>query len=561
MAHGKHTIGGCLLAMALASGFAAPVSAQEDKATGVTVEAPRQVTGGPNPLRTFAIPALAVHPNEPNTVVMAVGDARNGGCGLRASRDGGLSWTTTAETLLADPEDYCIQRALAPVMRPVFGSNGMLYVAMGSSSPETDAANGPISMVVARTPDLGVTHELAVVAEGETTLFNPADYGASGPPQEGNSWNKYMGFDVDPNDPNRLYVMWRWLVWGKDLRQLQGDFVIRPYFSTSDDGGRTWTEPIDVLTVTEGEKAFGAGTMSVSVGPDGTVYGFARESTKPVEAGQPPALPRQLMFKSTDKGRTWNTSALNQGVARMGNPESAVDPESGKLYVVYEQRGAATPRGSPPNPSDIMFTSSSDGGRTWTSPMTIGDDDPAKRADQYYPGISVAPNGRIDVAWHDFRNDPFFYPGEEGNMGTAVGQRWWDVYYAHSDDAGATWSENERITNPSIYADHGVTFNNSDTRGPIGVASTDNAAYVAWADTRATVEENEAQDAYLSRIRFTGVAGLGASSGSAGSGFLWAGVGAGAALAVGGLLLLVFLRRSPAVAGSSPPGEPQPARR
>jgi hypothetical protein len=267
------------------------------------------------------------------------------------------------------------------------------------------------------------------------------------------------------------------------------------------------------------------------------------------------------MFKSTDAGKTWDTTVVNQGAARMGNPEAAVDARSGKLYVVYEQRGAATPSTSPPNPSDILFTSSSDGGKTWTKPLNITDDAPDKRADQYYAGISVAPNGRVDVAWHDFRNDPFFSPGQEGNMGSAVGQRYWDVYYTYSSDAGATWSKNLRVTNPSIDAKHGATFNNIDTRGPIGIASTNNAAYVAWADSRATVDQNEAEDAYMARVRFTGVSQLGASAAtSGGSKLSWAVVGAGLALALGGMCLILLSRRATpaqperaAVAGASRP--------
>jgi len=534
-------------AAVIAGLFATPPTGAQTAAEGrVTVEAPRQVTYGPNPTRAFAIPALAVDPDDANTVVMAVGDARNGGCGLRVSHDGGLSWATTAQNLLPEPGDSCIQRALAPVMRPVFGSDGVLHVAMGLSHPATDVANGPISMVVANTPDLGLTHDLAIVAKGETTQFNPADYGAVGPAQEGNSWNKYMGFDVDPHDPSRLYVMWRWLVWGKDLRQLQGDFVIRPYFSTSGDGGKTWTKPIDVLTVTKGEKAFGAGTVSLKVGPDGTVYGFAKESTKPVPTGQTAPIARQLMFKSTDKGATWETSALDEAAARMGNPEVAVDQKSGALYVAYEQRGAATPSTSPPNPSDIILRASTDGGKTWSKPKTISDDDPAKRYNQYYPGISVAPNGRVDVAWHDFRNDQFFYPGQEGNMGTAVGERYWDVYYTYSNDGGVTWARNERITNPSIDGRHGTTFNNTDTRGPMGIASSDKAAFVAWADSRATVDQNEAEDAYFARVRFADAGQLGAAGSSSGGNRLsWALAGAGAGLGVSGLLFFLLARRTP----------------
>lgn len=551
------------IGLAVTAAVSGPMTAtaQVTATGGVVVEASRQVTSGPSPVRLYDIPALAVDPNDPDTVVMAVGDARNGGCGLRVSHDGGLSWAVTAPSLLLEPTDSCIQRALAPVMRPTFASDGTLYVALASSSPATDVANGPISMMMSRTPDLGITHETVLVAKGETTQFNPADFGATGPAQEGNSWNKYMGMGVDPKNPNRVYVMWRWLVWGKDLRQLQGDFVVRPYFSTSDDGGKTWSKPIDVLTVTSGEKAFGSGTMSMAIGPDGAVYGFAKESPKPVPTGQAAAIPRQLMFKSTDFGKTWETSAIGEPAARMGNPEAAVDRKTGRLYVVYEHRGAATPATSPPNPQNILVISSADGGKSWSKPLNITDDAPDKRADQYYPGISVAPNGRVDVAWHDFRNDPFFFAGQEGNMGTAVGQRYWDVYYTHSVDGGATWAKNERVTSPSIDGRHGATFNNTDTRGPMGIASSNNAAYVAWADSRATVDQNEAEDAYMSRIRFIGVTRLGTTAGSTGaSGIAWAVVGAGAALGVGGLLLLVVSRsrRSAALGAGSGANRPPP---
>lgn len=127
-------------------------------------------------------------------------------------------------------------------------------------------------------------------------------------------------------------------------------------------------------------------------------------------------------------------------------------------------------------------------------------------ADQYFPGISVADNGRIDLAWYDFRNDQFFSPGELGDMGTSVGQRYWDVYYASSQDKGRTWSPNPRVTQPSIDAKLGVTFNNNDIRGPMGIASADEVAYITWADSRATgADATEAEDAYLSRIRYAPV--------------------------------------------------------
>lgn len=531
-----------LLASALpliAAAVGGPVGAAPR--TDVVVEAPRQVTSGPNPLRLYDIPALAVDPNDPSTVALAVGDARNGGCGLRVSRDGGLSWTTTAENLLAEPTDYCIQRAFGPVMAPAFGSDGTLYVAMPRSSSTTDFSNGPIDLVIARTTDLGATHDLYTVAKSETYTINPADYGGAGPVQEGNTWNKFMSLTVDPANSQHLFLAWRWTVWGKDLRGLQGDVPFRPFFASSEDGGRTWSKPVDLITVGQGEKPFGA-SGPVLVQRGNTLYGFSKELIKSPPSGQPRPPARLLMFKSTDAGRTWTTSVVNEGAQGIGNPQPGIDPKTGKLHVVYEQRGATAPAGSPPNPQDILYVSSSDDGATWSKPTTISDDPPAQRADQYYPGISVAPDGRVDVAWHDFRNDPFFYPGETGNMGTAVGARWWDVYYTYSTDGGATWKPNIRVTNPSIDAMHGGTFNNIDTRGPIGIASTNGAVYVAWSDSRATTDENDAEDVYASRLRFAGVPELGASTSTGGDGLLWGVVGAGAALAAGGLVLLLFRR-------------------
>ncbi len=126
-------------------------------------------------------------------------------------------------------------------------------------------------------------------------------------------------------------------------------------------------------------------------------------------------------------------------------------------------------------------------------------------------------------------------------MGSAVGQRYWDAYYASSTNAGGTWSANTRVTNPSIDGTLGTTFNNNDIRGPMGVASSDNAAFVTWADSRATgADGTQAEDAYFSRIRYVDAVALGGSDG--GRKFTWAGLGAGVALLVGGLALLVASR-------------------
>ncbi len=267
------------------SALAVTTGARAQTTPNAVVEAPRQVTGDGNPMRLNDIPALAVDPRDPDTVVMAVGDSRNGGCGLRLSRDAGLSWALTAPNLLPDPTGYCIQKALGPVMAPAFGSDGTLSVAMPFSKPATDFSAGPIDLVVARTNDLGATHETVTVAKSNVVTVNPADYGGQGAAQQGNEWNKFPSLVVDPKNPKRLYLGWRWYVWGLNLQSLPGDIPFRPYFATSDDGGRTWSKPVDILAVSKGAPVYGASAPMLVVAPDGAIYGFSKGTAQVAGAG------------------------------------------------------------------------------------------------------------------------------------------------------------------------------------------------------------------------------------------------------------------------------------
>ena len=173
--------------------------------------------------------------------------------------------------------------------------------------------------------------------------------------------------------------------------------------------------------------------------------------------------------------------------------------------------------------------------------LELSDDDPAGKFNQYWPGISVAPNGRIDVAWHDFRNDPYYVPQGTGPMGLgSTSQHFSNIYYTYSTDLGKTWSPNVRVTDRSIYRKVGVTFNNQDIIGPVGLASTDNATYITWSDSRGSLPF-DAEDAYFTRVRFD--EGVAAADDEETSPVAWAILGAGIALAACGAVLW-FARRS-----------------
>lgn len=209
-------------------------------------------------------------------------------------------------------------------------------------------------------------------------------------------------------------------------------FPQRAYIASSRDGGRTWSDPVDVLRASyddaeaaaaglsfSGDLQTHADTPSMVVGSEGTVYGFTKE--RPDAApGTPTPKSRLFMFRSADGGATWTTTVINDGVDQIDNPSVAISADD-TLYLTYAARGARTPTGEPSNPSEAYFTRSTDRGKTWSEPMNLTDDDPAGRTDKYFPNVSVAPNGRIGIAWFDFRNDPLVAPDESGNRAALSG--------------------------------------------------------------------------------------------------------------------------------------------
>jgi hypothetical protein len=85
----------------------------------------------------------------------------------------------------------------------------------------------------------------------------------------------------------------------------------------------------------------------------------------------------------------------------LGQVNIAVDrsdgPTAGNVYVL----ASIDPPGED-DPLDVVLIRSTDEGVTWSDPIRINDDGPG--AWQWFGTLSVAPNGRIDVVFNDTRN-------------------------------------------------------------------------------------------------------------------------------------------------------------
>ena len=356
-----------------------PVQAQNQVVP--VVEPARQVTNDVRPDRLYNSPDVAVDPTNSETVVIATGDARNGGCGLHVSRDAGVTFAPAAKTFMPPELPYCFQLNFGPAIDLAFAPGGELYIATAGSSLQNGHPRGPVDALTIRTSDLGATSE-AFTTEKAT----PIPYTAGGQNEMGTSSLGNNTIAIDTKDPNRIYRSFRYRTRGPSAPD-------RPRVTVSSDGGRTWaksTDPFDAL----GADVYGGDLPMLAAGPGGVVYGLTRERLRPATAGQPRATKQRVFLsKSTDGGQTWATTVAFDDAKDLSDPGVAVDPRNGTVYAVFESE---VENGT----EHVLFMASSDQGKTWSKPIDIIDD-PGKGHNKSVPGISVAPDGRVDVAWYD----------------------------------------------------------------------------------------------------------------------------------------------------------------
>ena len=298
----------------------AAASGQAPLPADPVVEPARQITTDPDPSRMYVTPTIALHPTEPDTLVIGVGDAANGGCSLHVSRDAGLSWAMTASNFMPSRQPHCVQRNAGPVLGLSVASNGMLHIGVSGSADDAGHPNGPIDALDVRTSDLGVTSEVSVVEKAEPHTYIQAGTQRTDPVSLAQN-----SVAVDPRNPNVVYRGYRFRVRASE------DVPNRPLVAVSTDGGRTWGRSIDPLNSLAGP-VFGGDVPVLVVGDDGTVYGFTEERV----AGRPRPRQRLFMFKSTDQGQTWSAQPISDGADTVNPPGVAIDRRTGALYVVYQ---------------------------------------------------------------------------------------------------------------------------------------------------------------------------------------------------------------------------------
>jgi hypothetical protein len=178
-----------------------------------------------------------------------------------------------------------------------------------------------------------------------------------------------------------------------------------------------------------------------------------------------------------------------------GFPYIAIDhtptgsPTRGNIYVVFQ----ATPPSPATARSQIFFTRSTDGGKTWDMPRSISNgpavtlNGDATQNDNWMPSIAVSPvTGHIRVTFYSRREDP---------QNTDI-----RVYDAGSTDGGLTWFNQPRSMTafkPSTGYDPKLPV--AYMGDYISLVAAGSNFYAAWGDTRNTCTPPSGASAPCSR--------------------------------------------------------------
>ncbi|MGH9280568.1 MAG: exo-alpha-sialidase [Acidimicrobiales bacterium] len=480
----------------------------------IRVSSPVQATKfDTTPSRMYGTPDLAVDPEDPMNVVATLPELPTKRCGLMRSTDGGVTWRRLDASPSPPSYPFCLMQGNSNVTQGLlaFGRNHTLYYAFTGWDTQDGEDNG--SVFVGRSTDFGKSWTTTTVRDNRTQTN----------PKERDRPISGLAVDRRSGGADVVAVSWRYDPLGLDEPNL---LPIAPFVSVSTDGAKTFAPAVNLASIAFESEALRSAALKSAPAPS------ASSSTTPTTAppaGSRAAQPNQVanfggsnpsvtvdgkgnlysawvftsanidpapqfahfLSKSSDKGKTWTTSQISPFSANNTNGYNALhlawSPKGGaegSLHFVYD--GSNQPKIS--NFTQVFYRRSVDGGVTWSDVKVMNDTDPAKFTYSGDPNVAVAPNGRVDVAWWDTRNDP----------GIAAN----DVYYASSDDGGVTWSKNTRVTDRVIDRKIGVYSSNFDLAGPPGIGSTDEYAMIGWDDTRDGDAVTNTQDIYVGMVQY-----------------------------------------------------------
>ena len=229
----------------------------------------------------------------------------------------------------------------------------------------------------------------------------------------------------------------------------------------SNDGGETWST--NYLTSTYGVW----GDPVIDIDNLGNFYFF--------HLSNPPSgnwIDRIVCQKSTDNGVSWSSGTYTglNGTKDQDKEWSVIDYNNNNIYLTwteFDNYGSTLST----DKSRILFSKSTDGANTWSTPLKINTvDGNCLDGDNAVCGAvpAVGPNGEIYVSWA-INNEIVF------NRSLDEGETWLNSEILVSDQPGG-WTFNI----PGIYRSNGLPVTKCDLSG----GPNNGTIYINWSDQR-----------------------------------------------------------------------------
>ncbi len=358
---------------------------------GTTVKAPDVTVNQDTAAATQNEPAIAIDPNNANRIVVGMNDyaTRTWSCtvgstpcsalgdgysGTYYSNDGGATWCCTS----SDPSNLGTQiPGVERLTGGIYDAGGDPVVAFNAqgevffSGLGFDRTAPPSTVTVSK----GTFDSSGTLTWGAPTFINP-----STSPSTLND-KEWMAIDTSSSSPfeGRIYVTWTRFI----MNAHTGRYVQSPIFEAfSSDDGATFSSP----QLISAPVLYSQGSRPV-VGTDGTVYVFWDGSTRLA------AFDSIWMVKSTDGGVSWSapiqvsplvdiSPPANTAFRVNSFPAAAIAPD-GTLYVAWSAEVLNSASGYNVDATcasasvysfchaSAVWSKSTDGGNTWTTPMPI----------------------------------------------------------------------------------------------------------------------------------------------------------------------------------------------
>jgi LPXTG-motif cell wall-anchored protein len=303
-----------------------------------------------------------------------------------------------------------------------------------------------------------------------------------------------MAIDPDRGAGGRIHLVWIRATSSPSL----GGFGPPPnpiVSAYSDDGGRTFTEPLQVSDPAR-ERVV---APALAIGPEGAVhvayYDLGRDAVD-YQGLEGPVWPEPwslVLSSSLDGGRTFTPGVVVDDAILPAErvmliftmaPPALVAGRDGLVCAAWTDARNGDP--------DALSRCSDDQARSWRDVRRLNDDPLGNGASQYLPRLALSADNRLDAVFFDRREDPRNVLNH--------------VYLTYSTDGGRGFAPNLRISSEPSDPRIGQQYVHPAAQGlyeigaRLGLLSQPAQAVAAWPDTRHWTRGTTGQDLVAATI-------------------------------------------------------------